>query len=71
MVDPAESCCISNKVSNTLTADSAIPCDTNSGTQCANGNSDENYLNNISLEYENIERKGASLEWNWQKIFKI
>ena len=55
MADPAKNCCSSNKVSNTLTADSAISCDTNSGTQCAMGNSDEDYLNDISLEYENIE----------------
>ena len=57
MADPAKSCCSSNNVSNTLTADSPIPCDTNSGTQCAMENSDEDYLNDISLEYENIERK--------------
>ena len=61
VTDLAKSCCSSNTVSNTLTADSAIPCDTNSDTQCANENSDEGYLNDISLEYENIERKGLPL----------
>ena len=35
MADPAKSCCSSNNVFNILTVDSAIPCDTNSGTQCA------------------------------------
>ena len=45
VADPAKSCCSSNNISKTLTADSAIPCDTNSGTQCANENSDEDYLN--------------------------
>ena len=49
VADPAKSSCGSNNVSNTLTADSAIPCDTNSGIHCANENSDENYLNDISL----------------------
>ena len=39
VADPAKSCCSSNTVSNTLTADSAIPCDTNSDTD---------YLNDIS-----------------------
>ena len=34
VVDPAKSCCSSNNLSNTLTADSAITCDTNSGTHC-------------------------------------
>ena len=29
-----------------------------SGIQCANENSDEDYLNDVSLEYENISRKG-------------
>ena len=48
VADPAKSFCCSNNVSNTLTADSAIPCDTNSGIHCANENSDENYLNDIS-----------------------
>ena len=33
VADPPKSCCSSNNVSNTLIADSAIPCDTNSGTQ--------------------------------------
>ena len=51
VADPAKSCCSPNSVSNTLTADSAIPCATNQ-------NSDEDYLNDISFEYENIERKG-------------
>ena len=37
--------------------DSAILYDTNSGTQCANENTDEDYLNDISLEYENINEK--------------
>ena len=46
VTDPAKSCCSFNNVSNTLTADSAIPCDTNSGTQGANENSDEDYINN-------------------------
>ena len=32
VADPAKSCCSFNTVSNTLTADSAIPCDTNSDT---------------------------------------
>ena len=48
---PAKSCCSSNNVSNTSIADSAIPYGTNSDTQCANENSDEDYLNDISLEY--------------------
>ena len=59
---PAKSCCISNDVSNTLIVDSAIPHDTDSGNQCANENSNEDYLNEISLEYENIERKGTPPE---------
>ena len=70
VVDPAKSCCSSNNLSNTLTADSAIPCDTNSGTQCANENKDEDYLNDISLEYENIERKGPPLNEKLTKIFQ-
>ena len=70
VADPAKSCCSSNTVSNTLTADSAIPCDTNSDTQCANENSDEDYLNDISLEYENIERKGPPLNQKLTKIFQ-
>ena len=49
VADPAKSSCGSNNVSNTLTADSAIPCDTNCGIHCANENSEENYLNDISL----------------------
>ena len=57
VADPAKSCCSSNNVSNTLIVDSAILYDTNSGTQCANENTDEDYLNDISLEYENINEK--------------
>ena len=49
VADPAKSSCGSNNVSNALTADSAIPCDTNCGIHCANENSEENYLNDISL----------------------
>ena len=52
VADPAKSCCSSNNVSNTLIAESAIPYDSNSATQCANENKDEDYLNDISLEYE-------------------
>ena len=70
VADPAKSCCSSNTVSKTLAADSAIPCYTNSDTQCANGNSDEDYLNDISLEYENIERKGPPLNQKLTKIFQ-
>ena len=70
MADPAKSCSSSNNVSNTLTADSAIPCDTNSGTQCAMENSNEDYLNDISLEYENIERKGPLLNEKLTKMFQ-
>ena len=70
VADPAKSCCSSNTVSNTLTADSAIPCDTNSDTQCANENSDEDYLNHISLEYENVERNGPPLNQKLTKIFQ-
>ena len=69
MTGPVKSCCSSNNVSNTLTADSAIPCDTNSGTLCANENSDEVHLN-ISFEYENIEEKGPPLNENLTKIFQ-
>ena len=57
VAEPAKSCCSSNTVSNTLTVDSAIPCDTNSDTQCANEKSDEDYLNDISLEYENTKER--------------
>ena len=57
VADPAKSCCSSNNVSNTLIVDSAILYNTNSGTQCANENTDEDYLNDISLEYENINEK--------------
>ena len=70
VADPAKSCCSPNNVSNTLIADSAIPYDTNSGVECANENSDECYLNNISLEYENIERKGSPLDQKLTKIFQ-
>ena len=70
VADPAKSCCSSNTVSNTLAVDSATSCDTNSDTQCANGNSDEDYLNYISLEYENIERKGPPLNQKLTKIFQ-
>ena len=70
MADPPKSCCSSNNVSNTLIADSAIPCDTNSGAECANENSDEDYLNDISLEYENIERKGPPLNEKLTRIFQ-
>ena len=67
VADPVKSCCSSNTVSNTLTADSAIPCDTNSDTQCVNENSDEDYLNDISLEYENMI--GASPKSKTDKNF--
>ena len=70
VADPAKSCCSSNTVSNTLTAHSAIPCGTNSDTQCANENSDGDYLNHMSLEYENIERKGPPLNQKLKKIFQ-
>ena len=53
-----------------MIVDSAIPYDTNSGTQCARENSDEDYLNNISLEHENIERKGPHLNEKLTKIFQ-
>ena len=53
-----------------MTADSAIPYDTNSSTQCANENSDEDYLNDISLEHENIERKGSPQDEKLSKIFQ-
>ena len=69
-VAPAKSCCSFNKVSNTLNADSAISCDTNSGTQCANENSDEDYLNDNSLGYKNIERKGPPLNEKLTKKFQ-
>ena len=70
VADPVKSCCSSNTVSNTLTADSAITCDTNSDIQCANENSDEDYLNDISLEYGNIEIKGPPLNEKLTKIFQ-
>ena len=70
MADTAKSCCSSNTVSKTLAADFAIPCYTNSDTQCPNENSDEDYLNGISLEYENTERKGPPLNQKLTKIFQ-
>ena len=70
VADPAKSCCSSNTGSNTLTADSVVPCDTNSDTQCANENSDEDYLNDISLKYGNIEIKGPPLNEKLTKIFQ-
>ena len=70
VADPAKSCCSSKTVSNTLNVDSAIPCDANSDSQCANENSDEDYLNDISLEYENIERKGPPLNQKLTKVFQ-
>ena len=70
MADPVKSCCRSNNLSSILPADSAIPCDTNSGTQCANENSHEDYLNDISLEYENIEKKGPPLNEKLTKSFQ-
>ena len=70
VADPAKSCCSSKTVSKTLTVDSAIPCDTNSDTQCPNENSDEDCLNDISLEYENIERKGPPLNEKLPQIFQ-
>ena len=53
-----------------MAADSSIPCYTNSDTQCANENSDQDYLNDISLEYEYIERKGPSLNQKLTKSFQ-
>ena len=50
VADSTKSSCTSNNVSNTLTPDFAILCYTNRGTQCANENSDEDYLNDISLD---------------------
>ena len=70
MADPAKSCCSSNNVSNTLIADSVIPYEINSGTQCANEISDEDYFNDILLEYENIEREGLPLNEKLAKIFQ-
>ena len=70
VADPAKSCCSSKTVSNTLPADSAFSCDINSDTQCANENSDEDCLNDISLEYENIERKGPPLNEKLPQIFQ-
>ena len=70
VADPAKSCCSSNNLSNTLTADCAVLCDTNIGTQCANENSDNDYLSDISLEYENIERKRPPSNEKLTKIFQ-
>ena len=70
VADPSKSCCSSNTVLNTLTADFTIPSDTNSNIRCANENSDEDYLNGISLEYENIARKGPPLNEKLTKIFQ-
>ena len=70
MADHAKNGCSSNCVSKTLSSGSAMPCDTNSGTHCANENSDEDYLNEISLEYENIKRQGPPWMKNSQKSFK-
>ena len=64
--DHAKSCCSSITVSNTLTVDSAILCD----TQWANEKSGKNYLNDISLEYENIARKWPPLNQKLTKIFQ-
>ena len=68
VADHAKSCCSSNTVSKTLTADSAVPCDTNSDTQCANENSDEDYLNEI-IGIWKPRKKGASPEWKTDKNF--
>ena len=70
VADPPRSCCSSNNVSTTLIAGSAIPYDTNSGTLCANENSDEDYLNDTSLEYENTERKRPPLNEKLTKCFQ-
>ena len=70
VADPAKSCCSSNNISNLSTADSGILCDTNSGTQCSNENSEEDYLNDISLEYENIKRKRPPLKEKLTNIFQ-
>ena len=43
---------------------------TNSDTQCANEKSDEDYLNDISLECENTEREGPPLNEKLTKIFQ-
>ena len=53
-----------------MIADSAIPYNTNSPTQCANENSDDDYLNYISLEYQNIERKEPPFNEKLTKIFQ-
>ena len=62
VIDAAKSCCSSNKVSNTLAADSA--------NECANEKSGEDYLNDISLKYENIEKMGPPLNEKLTKIFQ-
>ena len=69
MANPAKRCCSSNNVSNTLIADSAFPYDTNSGTQRVNENNDWDYLTDVSMEYENIERKGPTLNEKLIEIF--
>ena len=70
MADPAKSCCNSNKVFNTLTTDSAIPCDTNSHTQFSDENSGEDHLHDTSLEDKNIERKEPPLNEKLTKVFQ-
>ena len=71
VAEPAKSCCSFNNVSNTLIEDSAIRCDTNSCTQCANENSDEDYLNDIERKgHRNIERKGPPLNEKLTKSFQ-
>ena len=69
MEDPAKSCSF-NIASNILTADSAIACGNRSNTYCANENSDEDYLNIISLEYESIEKKEPPLNGKPTKTFQ-
>ena len=70
VAEPVKSCYSLNNVSNTLIGDSAISYDPNSGTQFTNENSDEDYLNDISLEYENIERKSPPLNEKLAKNFQ-
>ena len=53
-----------------MIAHSAIPYDFNSGTQCTNENIDEDYLNDILLEYQNIERKVPPLNEKLTKNFR-
>ena len=69
MVDLAKGCS-SNNVSNTLTADSAITCDTSSGTQCASKNSDEDYWKEPPLN-EKLTKIFQGLFWNNTKPEKI